>query len=93
MQGQLNEPQGLCSLNNPLHKAVDWNNNGIIDALPVSYPGDFSFDCPGQNISSDHDDYAALQLDPTTPSNGGPPLPPPEPSGACPPLPELHEGN
>jgi hypothetical protein len=54
----------------------------------VNYPGDFSFDCAGHNISSDHNDYAALKLKPTTPSNGGPALPPPETSGACPPLPD-----
>jgi hypothetical protein len=89
-QGQLDEAQGVCPLSNPLHRPIDWNGNGMIDALPVTYPGAFSttIGCADIDTSSDHNDYAALQLKPTSPSNGGGAPTPGIDSGACPPIPE-----
>lgn len=83
-QGQLNEPQGLCPLDHPQHKPIDWNGNGIIDALPVSWNGAWtiSSECAGITLSTDFNDYAALILDPLTPPGGGVPTPT-EASGAC----------
>lgn len=90
-QDNLNEPQGVCPLDNPQHKAIDWNGNGIIDGLPVSYPGSFSvvpLACATVTTSADHNDYAALLLKPTSPPDGAGAPVPGEDSGACPPVPE-----
>lgn len=83
-QGQLDEAQGLCALDHPLHKPIDWNSNGVIDNVPVSWSGPWttSAACFGITVSADFDDYAALILDPLTPPGGGASTPP-EVSGAC----------
>lgn len=85
VQGQLSEPAGVCPAGHPLHRPVDWNGNGVIDPAPVSYPGPFSTTagCGDLAVSTDHDDYAALKLPPSTPTDGGAPVPADD-SGACP---------
>lgn len=86
VQGQLSEAQGLCPLDHPLHTAIDWNGNGIVDEGFVSWNGSFSLDC-AITTSMDFNDYAALVIAPSSPSGGGAPIPTGD-SGACPPTPE-----
>lgn len=88
VQGHLDEAAGICPMSHPQHTPIDWNSNGQVDVGPVSYPGNFSFECAALTKSTDFNDYAALTVAPRTPQNGGAPTPGGE-SGACPPPPNM----
>jgi hypothetical protein len=84
VQDQLSEAAGVCPKNHPVHKAIDWNANGVIDQGLVSYNGPLG-GC-GLTTVTDFDDYAALFLPPSSPPDGGAPTPVDD-SGACAPTP------
>lgn len=83
----MDEAAGVCPTGHPKHQAIDWNGNGVIDAVKVPFPGELT-DCgTWYNPVPDWDDYTALQIAPNTSQDGGA-VPPAPVSDPCPSLPD-----